>query len=270
MKLVSWNIQHKHKSWRCLLKTDADVALLQEARTPPDDVIGHVEIDPAPFRSDDGKSLSRCAIVKLTDKVTVEWLVPVSIEVAQSGDLMVSQPGCVSAAIVTPTDSDPITVVSFCPEYNLPHRSTGNEHWLLVDPSLHRVISDLSLFIGRQNGHRIIAAGDLTVIYGYGKNEYWRRREHTVFDRMDALGLKLVGPWYPNGRKAVPHPTWLPSDSANVPTFRRIGGSVGSETSQLDYVFVSEGMENEVKVRALNRPHEWGPSDHCRIEIETS
>ena len=115
----------------------------------------------------------------------------------------------------------------------------------------------------------ICAAGDLTVIYGYGKKEYWRRREHTVFDRMDAIGLKLMGPWYPNGRKAIPHPSWLPPDSANVPTFRRIGGSVGSETSQLDYVFVSEGMENEVKVRALNRPHEWGPSDHCRIEIET-
>ena len=182
---------------------------------------------------------------------------------------MVSQPGCVSAAIVTPTDGDPITVVSFCPEYNRPHRSTGKGSWMMVDPSLHRVISDLSLLIGRQNGHRIIAAGDLTIIYGYGKNEYWRRREHTVFDRMDALGLKLMGPWYPNGRKAVPHPSWLPADSVNVPTFRRIGGTVGSETSQLDYVFVSDGMEDEVQVRALNRPHEWGPSDHCRIEIET-
>ena len=90
MKLVSWNIQHKHDSWRCLIKTDADVALLQEARIPPDDVIGHVEIDPAPFWSDDGKSLSRCAIVKLTDKVADEWLDPVSIEVAQSGDFIVS------------------------------------------------------------------------------------------------------------------------------------------------------------------------------------
>lgn len=34
--------------------------------------------------------------------------------------------------------------------------------WDIVDASVQRVISDLSLLIGRQRGHRIIAAGDLT------------------------------------------------------------------------------------------------------------
>lgn len=107
--------------------------------------------------------------MKLTDKVTVECLYPVSIEVAQRGDFIVSQPGCVSAAIVTPTSGEPITVVSFSPDYNRPHRSTGKESRMMVDPSLHRVVSYLSLFNERQNGHQIIAAGDLTVIYGYEK-----------------------------------------------------------------------------------------------------
>ena len=115
---------------------------------------------------------------------------------------------------------------------------------MMVDPSLHHVVSDTSLLMGRQNGHRIIAAGDLAIIYGYGKNDYWRQREYTVFDRMDAIGIELIGRWYPNVRKAVPHPSLLPSDSTNVHTYRRNVGQVGLESSQLNYVFVSEGIEN--------------------------
>ena len=39
-------------------------------------------------------------------------------------------------------------------------------------------------------------------------------------------------------------------------------------TRQLDYVFASKELAGPLKVRALNAPEEWGPSDHCRIEIE--
>ena len=31
VKLVSWNMAHREKSWRYLLESDADIALLQEA-----------------------------------------------------------------------------------------------------------------------------------------------------------------------------------------------------------------------------------------------
>ena len=33
------------------------------------------------------------------------------------------------------------------------------------------------------------------------------------------------------------------------------------------FVFASEGMGDSVNVSALNGLDEWGPSDHCRIEI---
>ena len=36
--VVSWNIATRHEPWRQLLAMDADVALLQEAAPPPDDV----------------------------------------------------------------------------------------------------------------------------------------------------------------------------------------------------------------------------------------
>ena len=140
----------------------------------------------------------------------------------------------------------------------------------ITDASIHRIISDLSLLVGKQSGHRIIAAGDLTVWHGYGENEYWKRRYDTVFDRMEAIGLPLVGPQHPNGRQADPWPSWLPKDSLNVPTYYNIGGSPATATGQLDFVFASKGMAGSVDVRALNDPEEWGPSDHCRIEIEIS
>ena len=84
---------------------------------------------------------------------------------------------------------------------------------------------------------------------------------------MAAIGLPLVGPKHPNGRQADPWPSWLPKDSLNVPTYYNIGASPATATGQLDFVFASESMVESVQVRALNGPEEWGPSDHCRLEI---
>ena len=263
-------MQHKRASWRFLREChgNADIALLQEAALPPEDVVDHLEVDPESFLDDQGRRISRCAIVKLSDQVQVEWLKPVPIAEAKPGDLPFSHQGCISAAIITPPNDERFTVVSICAAYEKPHRSTGKMSWNILDASAHRVISDLSLLIGKQQVHRIIAAGDLTISYGYGNNEYWKRRNDTVFDRMAAIGLPFVGPQAPNGRQADPWPDWLPKDSRNVPTYYNIGSSPAEATGQLDYAFASEGMVDLVTVRALNGVDEWGPSDHCRIVIE--
>ena len=222
-------------------------------------------MDPAPFHGEDGSGISRAAVVKLSDRVQVEWLEPVPLADAESGDFAVSQPGSIAAAIVTGPNGEPFVAASICADYEKPHRSTGRMSWNIVDASVHRVISDLSLLIGKQKGHRIIAAGDLTVLYRYGENEYWKRRYATVFDRMVAIGLPFVGPQHPNGRRADPWPDELPENSLNVPTYR--WSPQTPATRQLDFVFASESMAESVQVRALNEPEEWGPSDHCRLEI---
>ena len=72
------------------------------------------------------------------------------------------------------------------------------------------------------------------------------------------------------GGEPIPWPGWLPKDSLNVPTYYNIGTSPATATGQLDFVFASKGMAGSVKATALNGPEEWGPSDHCRIEIEVS
>jgi hypothetical protein len=60
----------------------------------------------------------------------------------------------------------------------------------------------------------------------------------------------------------------LPKDSKNVPTYRSSRQTPASATRQLDFVFASESIAHRVKVSALNGVEEWGPSDHCRIQID--
>ena len=261
VKIISWNIARRHAAWRCLPESDADIILLQEAGLPPDDVAARIEVDPVLFLDENGRSISRSAIVKLSHRVQVEWLTPAPLGQPGSGDFVVSHPNSISAAIVTPSRGEPFTAVSFTAEYESPYDSS----WNITDASVHRLISDLSLFIGRQRGHRVIAAGDLSIYRGYGedKSGYWKSRYDTVFDRMTAIGMPLVGPQYPNGRQTDPWPEWLPQNSKNVPTYRHSSGA----EHQLDFVFASESMMDSVQVSALNSPDDWGPSDHCRIEI---
>ena len=153
--------------------------------------------------------------------------------------------------------------------WETPHAGGG---WIVSDASAHRVVSDLSTFIGSQVGHRIVAAGDLNILHGYGEygSRYWGSRYGTVFERMEALGLPFAGPQAPNGRQANPWPDELPSDSKNVPTYYTTRQTPSTATRQLDFVFASRGMAESVSVRALNGVEEWGPSDHCRLEITVS
>jgi endonuclease/exonuclease/phosphatase family metal-dependent hydrolase len=273
VKIIDWNIARRDDAWRYLLGTDADIALLQEAAAPPADIARRLDVDPAPWQTA-GAGLNRpwrAAIVKLTDRVGVQWLDPKPVADALPGELAVSRPGTLAAAIVTPSAGDPFVVASMYAPWEKPHATTGSG-WIYADASVHRLISDLSALVGQQNGHRILAAGDLNILHGYGEggSTYWASRYATVFSRMIALGLSFVGPQAPAGRRAEPWPDELPPDSNNVPTYHTSHQTPATATRQLDFVFASAGLASHVRVRALNEPDHWGPSDHCRIEIEVA
>jgi hypothetical protein len=271
LTVISWNICRSPAAWRQLLGSGADIALLQEASEPPPDVADSIEVDSAPWETAGTGSTRnwRTAVVRLSNHVQVEWLGARTIAEAERGGLAVSRPGTLSAARVTPGGGEAVIVASLYGAWEKPHADT-NSSWIYADASVHRLISDLSALVGRQVGHRVIAAGDLNVLNGYGENgsPYWAARYATVFQRMIAIGLPFVGPQAPHGgRQADTWPNELPSRSLDVPTFHHSRQNPATASRQLDFVFASASLVDEIEVIALNEPDEWGPSDHCRLKI---
>ena len=291
MRIVCWNIDKRHEPWRELLQMDADIAILQEADRPPPDVASYVDTGPVEhwdshvwnscwYKGRFEKLFDRWSmVVRLSDRVDVEWYKQVSpISDVAADEIAVSGIGTIAAARVTPKDSIdalPFTVVSMYARWIRPHPHAESK-WQVgfQDGSAHRIISDLSAFIGNTNPstHRILAAGDLNMYHGSidDSPQALTERERTVTNRFATLGLEFLGPQYPAGRRAYPTPRVLPLDTLNVPTYRAKAQSPATAQHQLDYVFASRGFHKSVKVRAMNGVEEWGPSDHCRLLIEIS
>jgi hypothetical protein len=271
MKLVSWNMAHRKAAWYELLETGADIALLQEAAEPPSDVVAKVAVDSAPWQTYGADAVRpwRTAVVKLSDSIDITWLNPVPLEQATAEDLPVSQRGTLAVAKVRAFDGESFLLASMYGLWERPHPAVAS-NWIYADAAVHRVISDLAALVGRQQGHNIIAAGDLNILYGYGEDgsPYWASRYGTVFQRLEAMGLPFVGPQFPNGRQATPWPRELPPDSKNVPTYYTVKQAPAEATRQLDFVFATSRLSDRITVQALNSPEEWGGSDHCKIVIE--
>ena len=275
-RIVCWNIGKRNSPWKELLEMEVDVALLQEASRVPPGLRRPVELGPQfPWEPWDESLYDRGAmVVKLSERVEIEWFKRVfPISVAMRDEIPVSGIGTIAAARVIPGEAEPFIVVSMYARWIKPHVTTGTK-WRVgyPDGSAHRIISDMSAFIGDidPSTHRILAAGDLNTIYGATDDNPLAlpARDRTIFERMNALGLEFIGPQYPNGRRAEPTPKGLPGDTKNVPTFYTTRQSPATAQNQLDYVFASRGFHRSVAVHALNGVDEWGSSDHCRIGIE--
>ena len=275
VKIVCWNIAKRKQPWNELLRMGADVALLQEA----DPAMAPTSCETSPYQPDTTYGYDRWPlVVRLSDKVKVEWFKPVNaaqVNIEES-EIAVSDSNTIAAARVIPlTSGEPFMVFSIYARWLTPVVKTA---WRVgyADASAHRVISDLSSFIGYINpaSHRILAAGDLNTIYQETRLSL-QPRDTTAFDRMNALGLECVGPrWRNADRQADPIPQGLPRDTHNVPTYlaphqMKLMRNEGILTgNQLDYVFASKGFDKSISVYAMNDPSHWGASDHCRILIE--
>ena len=111
-------------------------------------------------------------VVKLSDRVEVEWFRQISPTAwIEKDEIAVSGIGTITAARVTPKDgsTEPFIAVSMYARWMGPHPSVKTS-WNMgySDGSVHRIISDLSDFIGHENPqtHRILAAGDLNIPHG--------------------------------------------------------------------------------------------------------
>ena len=352
IKIVNWNIARR-KEPLCQLakmakKQEADVALLQEvgagmAKNLPcglktggpkhwdGRLVGETNVDRWPM------------IVKMSDKVEIEWFNQVKAGDAPSKDeFAIDRIGSLAVARIIPKDpkdGEPFITASMYARWNSATGSSG---------STRSIAGDISALIKRDlpDSRRILTAGDINVNYadfrgddfqdwltknskdslndkfGYlyhicedgdsytvaishpdgeflrlrrrGWKTLWGARRWSradmkeqagfrckvalgkaelgmkMWDRMDALGLQLMGPQFPNGRKPKSFPRFIPATSKNLVTYYIPGESAETGFRQLDYVFASRGFHNRVTTRALNSVEEWGASDHCRILIEVA
>ncbi len=266
LKILSWNINRQEKCWEILKHSGVDCAILQEAKAPPVHLRHSVlyEIKPALPKGQQWWVTTAA----LSDEIIYKTIPTQPLGGDNPDALMVSRPGTISAAeIIIKETGEKIIIVSLYANWANP---LGSSKYIYADASAHRLISDLSALIDQKKEHKIIAAGDLNILYGYGErgNYYWKKRYDTVFNRMEVLGLKYVGPQAPGGLQTDPWPDELPEDSKNVPTYRTNKDRPETASRQLDHVFVSESIADRIRVRAMNSPEEWGPSDHCRLLIE--
>jgi hypothetical protein len=267
LRIVSWNMRRSQSAWDLLFADPLlDVALLQEAVRPQKRVLWSSPPIEEPWRIQGYEQDFCAAVVGLSNRVKGQPLANRRIGDPEHERLAVSLPGTLAAAEVVCANGERITIVSV---YAAWENRLHMKHQIFADASAHRIISDLSALIYSQHNHRIIVAGDWNIFFGYGDrgSSYWKARYNTVFARMEALGLRFVGPQYPQGIKAESWPPYLPASSKNVPTFRKSKNNPASATDQLDFVFASTVLHDRLNVRALNTPELWGPSDHCRVEI---
>jgi exonuclease III len=272
IKIISWNICRKPEAWRVLAASDADLCLLQEAREPELYIREDIEIDDAPWRTAGMVDRNwRTAIARLSDRVRIHPYTMATIDTADSGEIAVSRLGTLTIADVEVVSTgETITVASMYGAWEYPIGSNGDSKHAYADASVHRVLSDLSVIFKLPLKRKVIAAGDLNIYYGYGDKptEYWKPRYDSVFQRIEAIGLHFVGPQTPiGGNQANSRPILLPLDSKNVPTQRWKQPNPDTGQHQLDYVFATSPLVDRIKVHALNGDEDWGPSDHCRIEI---
>ena len=135
--VVSWNIAKSHEPWRQLSQMDADIALLQEAGPVSPDVAGEVDTGPVEHwdwhvwnsRWYEGRFNDPYdrwpMVVKLSDRVEVEWFKQVSpISAPAEGEIAVSGVGTIAAARVIPKDAPLFIAVSMYARWTSPHLST--------------------------------------------------------------------------------------------------------------------------------------------------
>jgi hypothetical protein len=108
-------------------------------------------------------------VAKFSDRVQICPWPLASITDASSGDFAVSRPGTLAVAdMMLPSTAEVVTLASMYGVWERPMASVGSS-WIYADASVHRLICDLSVLIGRQRGHKVIVAGDLNVLRGYGE-----------------------------------------------------------------------------------------------------
>ena len=173
MRIISWNMQHKKASWHFLHQRhgDADVALLQEACTPPREVASRLEAGPGPWKHR-GWNGAR-AVVGVSGRVDVDRVPVLDIIESAAPDPVIRSKAGLAVAFATLPGEERIALVSI--------ESAGK-----ATERVPRMVLEIQRHCGT----------DLPYIVGADLTTWWDS-DTTVFGDMMRIGLPLIGPHAP-------------------------------------------------------------------------
>ena len=163
-------MQHKQASWRFLCERhgDADLALLQEACTPPTEVAAELDVGPGPWVNKGWKGAR--AVVRISNRVAVERISVAEIIASASPNSAICTPARLAVSVATLPGDERIGLVSVESGRKTSERVPG-------------MIREIQRYCG----------ADLPYIVGADLTTWWDS-ETTVFGDMMRIGLPLIGP----------------------------------------------------------------------------
>ena len=163
-------MQHKRAGWHylCERRGEADLALLQEACTPPAEVTAKLDVGPGPWVHK-GWNGAR-AVIGIDECIDVQRIAVADIIASSSSNSAIRTPARLAVAIATLPSGERIVLVSI--------ESAGE-----ASERAPQMIREIQRYCG----------ADLPYIVGADLNTWWNS-ETTVFGDMMQIGLPLIGP----------------------------------------------------------------------------
>ena len=239
MKIVSWNMQNMRESWRFLVDRhqDYDFAFVQEACTPFRYVRTQAADWDIPYERWQVKPRRyKQEVLRIAKRGSFYRLDRDSIGGFAPAGKRLFGPRFRAAAVARRSGQPDVCLV--CVASGPRSSARLADTILAVRSTLKRARLDPNM--------PMIVAGDLTTD---------PERTPQTFTSMAEIGMRHLGPDAPN---------YIQKSLRETPlhAFRK-----------LNHVFVNEDLRDHVEVTALNDPDPdspayWGPSDHCRIQID--
>jgi hypothetical protein len=264
LRIVSWNMAGRRENWiglRALLGDGPAVGLVQEAVDPAgSDSVAGLSIVPGgaetgPWSTPDGKPRRWATAVVATADVACTPAHRVALRDATGEELSISHPGSYAAAEVSVGGAAAMGVVSL---YGIWQRQAAVG--IYAEATLHRTISDLSAWLQRPPLGGLVLAGDFNCYLDYG--DWWDERYMTVFNRLGAYGLQLLGPQGTSPLEGCP--CRLGEQCRHVRTYAH-QGKVDGKPFQLDFVFADPIAAARSSACAVDPTAAFGASDHLPV-----
>jgi endonuclease/exonuclease/phosphatase family metal-dependent hydrolase len=266
LTVCSWNMRQNPDAWVRLRQIGEErgvqVALLQEAVPPPTEgwqthpVWDEVEAWRVTAHSDVRRAFAS-AIAVVDPGVGMSPVTPQPLNQVAYTDFPISHPGQFAVADLTLPTGESITAISL---YGIWDRDDRD---LYAEATLHRAISDLTSVLQNRVNTPIVLAGDLNVYRDWHhatRGSEWASRYDTIFNRLAAYDLPLLGPL---GEAPLPGCPCSRAQCDHVRTYAH-NMNPNNVPYQLDYVFASPALRL-VECVVLEDDHAWKYSDHLPV-----